>query len=289
VAGGAAVARHRLGRLAALPFSPAAAYELPDALHMASESALGAGDVAGARRFAKSLDDLPSHRDLRHMGINKLLVVHALTGTWDDVPALAERFHEGWVAAGRPIVSNLSRGSLSVSFVHGMRGEDDLRQRWDEVARLLRCVIDKAGHDHVSFEPMVDATVLLHRGEHDAALALLATPPEAFRHWFAGMWRHWYAATWAEASVLAGHPDAAGRIDRARFVTAGNPVAGPLVERAAALAAGRPEALPALAEALDRAGCPYQAARTWVFAGGEHRARGEAALAALGAMPMPVG
>jgi hypothetical protein len=44
----------------------------------------------------------------------------------------------------------------------------------------------------------------------------------------------------------------------------------------------------AAAAALEAAGCRYQWARTLVLAGGADRARGEAALAAMGATPMAV-
>jgi hypothetical protein len=41
-----------------------------------------------------------------------------------------------------------------------------------------------------------------------------------------------------------------------------------------------------VAAALQDAGCRYQWARTLVFIGGEHRARGESVLATMGATPM---
>jgi hypothetical protein len=83
--------------------------------------------------------------------------------------------------------------------------------------------------------------------------------------------------------VLVG-ADPAGRIERARRLVRQNPVAALLVDRAAALASDR-SALPALADRLDAAGARYQAARTRVLAGGTARERGEAELAALGAVP----
>ena len=104
------------------------------------------------------------------------------------------------------------------------------------------------------------------------------------------MWRPWYAALWAEAAVVTGHQDAAGRIRRARLATWDNPVAAAIVERAAALAgasAGQhPTALAPAAAALEDAGCRYQWARTLVAMGGAERARGEAELAAMGATVM---
>jgi hypothetical protein len=135
--------------------------------------------------------------------------------------------------------------------------------------------------------------VLLHQGRSHEAVALLATPPEEFRAWYNGLWRPWYAAVWAEAAVLAGLPEAAVRIGRARRCAAGNPVALAIVERSAALAtAGRSGVLAdrdgvmAAADRLGAAGCRYQWARTLVLAGGPERARGEDELAAMGATPM---
>jgi hypothetical protein len=99
------------------------------------------------------------------------------------------------------------------------------------------------------------------------------------------MWRPWYAALWAEAAVVTGHPDAAARIRRARLATWDNPVAAAIVDRAGALAGDRAGLAPAAA-ALAAAGCRYQWARTLVAIGGTERARGEAALAAMGATVM---
>ncbi|HEY3139885.1 MAG TPA: hypothetical protein VGJ86_02085, partial [Acidimicrobiales bacterium] len=83
---------------------------------------------------------------------------------------------------------------------------------------------------------------------------------------------------------------AADRLTRARSMTAQNPIAGALVDRAEALASKDKASLdlPTIAEALSQAGCPYQQARTLVLAGGEHQVEGEALLASMHAMPMPV-
>ena len=67
---------------------------------------------------------------------------------------------------------------------------------------------------------------------------------------------------------------------------AGNPVAGAMVERAEALLDDDRARLLATADAFDAAGCRYQSARTLVLAGGEHAARGAAALAELGLAPV---
>jgi len=86
--------------------------------------------------------------------------------------------------------------------------------------------------------------------------------------------------------VLAALPDRGVRVDRARFVVRENPVAAAIVERAAALDVGDHETLLSVAATLDSAGCPYQRARTLVFAGGAVCVEGRALLSALGAAPM---
>jgi hypothetical protein len=117
-------------------------------------------------------------------------------------------------------------------------------------------------------------------------VVLLATPPEEFQAWYNGLWRPWYAALWAEAAVMAGHPAAADRIDRARRCAAGNPIALAILARSAALGSGNRDGVLAEAERLSAEGCRYQWARTLVLADGPERARGEDALAAMGATPM---
>ena len=116
--------------------------------------------------------------------------------------------------------------------------------------------------------------------------AQVAGEPESFKPWHDAVWRPWYTAVWAEAGVLAGLPDRRARLDRARFVVRENPVAAALVERAAAFESATTRRCSRSRRALDAAGCPYQRARTLVFAGGEERRRGARLLAALGAAPM---
>ena len=89
-----------------------------------------------------------------------------------------------------------------------------------------------------------------------------------------------------EAAVLAGHPDARDHLAEARTMVAGNPLAGALVERAESLLESDQQRLLATAAAFDAAGCRYQSARTMALAGGDHAARGKAAIADLGLAPM---
>jgi len=204
------------------------------------------------------------------------------------VLVLAGQFREGWERAGRPRAGNLTRSAYAAATVYGLRGDDDTRVAWLEIVDALATPGRPLSTMH--FNEFFDALLLLHRGQGEAAMRLLLAPPEEFRTWASGMWRPWYAALWAEAAVVTGHPDAAGRIRRAQLATWDNPVAAAVVERAAALAGDRagqhPTALAPAAAALSAAGCRYQWARTLVTIGGAERARGEAELAAMGATVM---
>jgi len=257
--------------------------EMMDASVMAAETALAAGDLAAARKLAEDIRDVPFYREEGHLATARLLVVTALAGDWDETAAFGERFREGWDRAGRPQAGNLSRGPYAAATVCGLRGDDAGRAEWLTVVDALVTPGRPISDSH--FGEFFDALVLLHRGRLEEAVTLLATPPEEFRAWHNGLWRPWYAALWAEAAMMAGHP-AADLIRRARRCAAGNPIALAIVERSAALGRANRERVLAEAERLSAGGCRYQWARTLVLAGGPERARGEDALAAMGATPM---
>ncbi len=279
----AASTMRRIELLAPLPMTAAAGLESPDAYAMATDCAVASGDLRAARLLAGRYRDLPFQREEAHLTTARLILVAALAGDWDETLALAERFREGWDRAGQPRIGNLTRAAYAAATVHGLCGNDDARDTWLRVVAALATPGHPVPQDH--FGEFFDAMLLLHRGQIELAVRLLDTPPEQFRTWASGLWRPWYAALWAEAAVIAGHYDAADRIDRAHETTRDNPIATAIVARAAALAGGGEGLVPAAA-ALEAAGCRYQWARTLVLIGGADRARGESALAAMGATAM---
>jgi predicted ATPase/DNA-binding CsgD family transcriptional regulator len=279
----AASALRRTELLAPLQATAAAGMEFYDAFCMATECAIAAGDLRGARGLAEHVRDLPSHREEGHLTTARLIVVTALADDWDETITLAEQFREGWERSGRPRAGNLSRGAYAAATVHGLRGDDDARVAWLGIVDALATPGRPLSQIH--FGEFFDALLLLHQGYAERAVRLLSTPPEEFRAWHNGMWRPWYAALWAEAAMVARHEDAGDRISRARLATADNPIAAAIVDRAAALGGDR-DGLITAAAALQAAGCRYQWARTLVFIGGAERARGESALATMGATAM---
>jgi predicted ATPase/DNA-binding CsgD family transcriptional regulator len=279
----AASTLRRIELLAPLPMTAASGLEFPDAYAMATDCAVASGDLRAAGLLAERFRELPFQREEAHLTTARLILVGALAGEWDETLALAERFREGWDRAGQPRIGNLTRAAYAVAAVHGLCGNDDARAAWLGIVDALATPGHPVPQDR--FGEFFDAMLLLHRGQVELAVRLLDTPPEQFRTWASGLWRPWYAALWAEAAVAAGHKDAADRIHRAQVMTRDNPIAAAIVDRAAALAGGGDGLVPAAA-ALEAAGCRYQWARTLVLIGGADRARGESALAAMGATAM---
>ncbi|MDX5567753.1 ATPase, partial [Streptomyces sp. ID05-04B] len=276
--GAADAARHRLDVLAAAPRTPAAAHERMDALAMASATALGVGELEQARRWGRRLAGHPLLAEAGHHAVSWLLVADAFAGAADDVLAGGARFLDAWERGGRQRSFSLGPAAASVAMVHGLRGDHEARAAW-------LAVVHEAGHESEhrhGYGAVFDATVSLHQGEADAALERLAPPPERVWKWVTWVWLHWYAAVRAEASALAGHPDARERIGSARGMVAGNPVATAQLDRSEALLDGDQARLVAAATAFEAAGCRYQAARTLLLAGDAHAVVGEAALTALG-------
>jgi hypothetical protein len=280
----AATSRRRIDLLSQEPLTPSSATEMIDALVMVTDTAIGVGDLLGARRWGAQLRDLPVLAEVGHFGTSRLLVADALAGNVEDVLTGSRRFLDAWERSGRLRASSLGVAAAAVAMIHGLR-DDDTRAEWLAVFDELGVPRERSA----GYGPTFDAIVLLHHGEAGAAMNALAAEPDELGKWVTWMWRHWYVALRAEAAVLAGDPDASGRLAAARTVVAGNPVASAIVDRASALLGGDRERLLAAAAAFDAAGSRYQWARTLSFAGGDEAATGAAALADLGVAPMRAG
>ena len=88
-------ASRRLEVLAPLPMDATVGYELLDALNMACEYGVGAGDLQAARASAVRLRDLPMVVEEGHLATAQLIVVDALAGNVTDVCVAGERFRAG--------------------------------------------------------------------------------------------------------------------------------------------------------------------------------------------------
>jgi hypothetical protein len=154
--------------------------------------------------------------------------------------------------------------------VHGLLGDDDRRAEWLEITVDVGVAAERLAGCVTGWAPVFDATLALHRDDPDAALDRLSCDLDdpLWRRWGSALWRPWYAALWAEAAVLAGHREAAVRIERSRQAARDNPIAAAVVERAAAVAARDHDRLVPFAITFVQLGCLYQQARTGKLAAG---------------------
>ncbi|HEY9379187.1 MAG TPA: LuxR C-terminal-related transcriptional regulator [Jiangellaceae bacterium] len=280
----ARAAHRRLEVLAQLPMDATVGFELLDALNMACECSVGAGDLHAARTAAVRLRDLPMVVEEGHLATAQVIVVDAVAGHVTDVCIAGDRFREGWERAGRPQSSGLGRPTAAVAMAFGLAGDDDARADWLAVIEAMRVGPDRLAGYGATF----DAILFLHRGQHRQALDRLSDEPEDLRRWISGVWRQWYAALKAEAAVLTGQSNAGERLVRAREITEYNPIATAIIDRAEAVLTANHDALLTAAAAFDAAACPYQQARTLVFAGGDEQVEGLSMMTAMGIAAPPL-
>ncbi|WP_067691611.1 ATP-binding protein [Nocardia jejuensis] len=278
----AATARRRMTLLKSAPDTPAGTHEVIEALGEATEASLGAGDLRGARKWARRLADHPLLAEVGHRAMSALLVADALSGNIDEIDTASERFLEAWQRAGSPARSVLGPAAAGVAMIHALREDDAVQAQWDAIVRRL----DSSPANTSGYGAVFDVMTLLHFGQARDAFERAA--PEPGEVWISvtWVWLHWYVALRAEAAVLARDSEAADRVTEARATVAGNPVVAAIVERAQALLDADETRLLAMAALFDAAGCRYQWARTLVLAGGEEAVRGAAVLAELGLAPM---
>jgi predicted ATPase/DNA-binding CsgD family transcriptional regulator len=277
----AATARRRVSLLRSVPVTAGTAFELIDALLMATETSIGVGDLPAARQWGRQLRDLPLLAEVGHFATSRLLVADALAGHASDVILASRRFLDAWTQAGHPRAPSFGPAAAAVAMIHGLRDDETARAEWLAIVDRLGVTPERRS----GYSPTFDAIALLHQGHATLALERLGTQTDEPNKWLTWIWLHWHIALRAEAAVLAGHPDAYRHLAAARPMVAGNPIATAILDRAAALLDDDHERLLTTAAAFETAGCPYQRARTLILAGGDTASTGNAALVDLGLTP----
>jgi predicted ATPase/DNA-binding CsgD family transcriptional regulator len=270
IPGAVEVIRRRTEVMRPLGVSAITGYEVVDVHLMASDVYLAAGDLAAAGENADLLARLPFYRDEPHLAIARRIKVDALAGAFEDVVRNGDRFRAGWQRAGRPVATDLGAAAHAAAMVHGMLGDNDRRAEWLEITVDVGVAAERLAGCVTGWAPVFDAMLALHRDDPVAALDRLSCDLDdpVWRRWGSALWRPWYAALLAEAAVLAGHRDAAVRIERSRPAARDNPIAAAVVERAAAVGARDHDRVVPFAITFAQLGCLYQQARTGRLAAG---------------------
>jgi predicted ATPase/DNA-binding CsgD family transcriptional regulator len=271
--------RRRLGIFGSRASGPSVGHELRDALHTAIFTAIGAGQLTEAARFAEDHALLPFLRDEPDLALEPGIAPAALAGNWDVATVAGEAFLAGWEQAGRPIAPGRGLAPAALAMIHGLRGDDRQRAKWLEVLEVIRG--NAFANRATGYNELFAVIVELHHHRSDDATHHLAQYPQD--QFFGALFRQWHAALAAEAAVLAGNSDAGAKISDAVIAAKDNPIATALALRARALHNDTTWQLENLADDFDSLGCTYQAARTLSLAGGASAERGAARLHALGA------
>lgn len=261
------IARRRGSVLARHPLDAASAFQFNDHLLMAAEVHLAAGRLGEARECTDQLAKLACYRDYPHPALARRIPIDAMAGDFETAVARGRLFLEAWERAGRPVAGTLNVAAYAMAMVHGLLGQECDRSHWLDVAKMLTSDPMRLTTCETGWAPTFDALLALDRGDFEAALKRLSVdvddpPSSGFALWAFPRWRPWYAALWAEASVLAGHPDAGARLDRAASAASENEIALTIVKRAGDLLRRDVAALVGYGSAFARLGCDYQRRRT---------------------------
>lgn len=264
-----AACERRAEVLGRLPLDAATAFQFNDHLLMASEAQLSAGQLRAATAYAEQLAEQACYRDYPHPALARRIPVDLMAGDLEAAVLRGDRFREAWERAGRPLSGTLSVATYAMATVHGLLGDMAERQRWLTISRCVMLSPERLEGCSTGVAPALDALLALDQGRPEAAVQRLSTDiddPDAGT-WQFFKWRPWYAALWAEAAVLAGHPEAALRLQRAAAATRENPIAAQILKRADDLLHGRQSTLHLHAQVFEKLGCDYQRRRTEKLAG----------------------
>ncbi|GAB3892031.1 hypothetical protein GCM10029964_066170 [Kibdelosporangium lantanae] len=288
---------HRLSderlRLAATAsrHEPVVAAELIDLFHVASTSALAAGDLPAAAAVADQADRTDPVGTHPAMVAPRMIRLHGLTGRFDDAIAQAEVLWDGWQRAttldAEPELAALlgdwpASAAAVVAMVHGVRGDLPAYQEWRSRARRIAHVDDAARSLALAASAaFADARVATHTGHHAGAPALVAAALTPFpEKW----WLPYAHAAGAELAVVAGLPDAAQRLVDAEPAAAENDWAAACLARATARHTGDQRLLAESVIRWEDIGARFERAVTLTLLP-DRAAEGHAELAALTATP----
>ncbi|MFI5733956.1 ATP-binding protein [Kribbella sp. NPDC051587] len=264
---------HRLSderlRLAAgaSPHDPAIAAELVDLLHVASTSAIAAGDLPAAASIAVQDGSVATHPAII---APRLIRLYGLSGRFDEALEQADVFWDGWVYAttggGESELSSLrgdwpSSAAAIVAMVHGLRGDGPAYEEWRLRARRIAHVDNPADSLALAAPAaFVDARIAVHTGRHDDARVVVDAALESFpEKW----WLPYAHAAGAELAVVAGLPDAAEYLTAAEPAAAENDWAAACLTRAKARLTGDRELLADAIEQWDRIGADFERTVQW--------------------------
>jgi len=195
-------ASQRLQLLDRLPrHDPSVGGEIADIFHMASEAAVGAGELAAALASARSSYEDDTNQGLPQFAATHLLPPLVLRGEFDEAVQQATVMSQGWERAGRPPAGWMSPAFSAAALVHGLRGDEDEYARWMELAETV------AQMSGSSCSIYFGCRAELHRGALAEVRTLVAAQETCSAHYDA-----YLEALRVETGVIDGSDDAEERL-----------------------------------------------------------------------------
>jgi len=286
------VNKERAGLLARLSrHQPRTGAEIVDTFHMVTEIAVTAGDLPDALTTARLAQDDDIAGGQPHMAASKPILPLVLQGRFDDALTQAAGMWTAWQRAGRPPARWMGPAAYAVVLACGLRGDDEGCHEWlARVSELTGGAPGAAGTNLASLAAFSDARIALHQGRVGAAVDAVADLPIGVQSWYDTP--HWYSlrpyawAIAAEVAVVAGLPDAAGRLKAAGPAGQENYWAAACLARAAGRLTGDPGEYTRSLAGWERIDARFERACTLLLLDGR-AGEGHAELAALGCQPPP--
>jgi hypothetical protein len=242
--------------------------ERSDTLIMAADTQLTVGNLPAFKRAAQAIYEFEAPRGNLVVALTRLAHAAYFEARWDDMFALVEQLHTGWIEAGRPTAVYAVPSVWAAAAVARLRGDPQAEARWSSFAEQVGAASPRT----MVWQAIHLAEADLHLGHAQEALGRL----DAANAGPYGELRPLLAAGRAEAAVMLGVTDAGEIVGLAAEAAAQNNLAAAVVRRAAAVLHDDPDELAAVAEEFRAIDAVYQKARTEYLLGREARRRASA-------------
>jgi predicted ATPase/DNA-binding CsgD family transcriptional regulator len=264
----------RLGLLGRLPrHDPDVGGEVADIWHMASESAVGAGELRAALVSARSSYHDDANEGLPHFAATHRIPPLVLLGEFDEAVEQAIVMCDGWERAGKPPAGWMAASFYAAALVHRARGDEVEYTRWAELGTSI--AMTSPSSCGIYFE----CRAALHSGAVEQARSLATMEAH-----IASYFDPYTEAVRAETSVLAQLDDAEERLARAQPLVRENDFVAAQLLRVAGRLHHDETAIKESVAAWEAVGARFERACTLLLLPGRCD-EGSAELAALGCIP----
>ncbi|MPY99815.1 MAG: ATPase [Actinophytocola sp.] len=255
------------------PHDPRAGGEVSDIIHMATETAIAAGDLPGALATAtRAHNDAGIGRGVPMLAASRRVLALALLGALRDALQEAEAMYTAWRRGGSQPAGWMAPAEYAAALACGLGGDAAGTRMWADRALALTATPRVQG-----FAPFVECRLALFRGDLDTALAVADEIPAEYM----GKFDAYARAVAAESAAAAGLPDAPQRLDAVAPMAEENDWAAACLVRARARLTGDTTLLERAIEAWDHIGARVERACTLLLLDGQD-AVGRAELTGLG-------